>query len=139
MSRRDGAADEALVRRIFEEHGAAMLAYAARLTGDRARGEAVVQDVLLRVWRHPEILAGPARASLFATIRDIAGGAPAGEAMAMLGAVEALPPEHRDVLNVLYFQGRDIAEASASLGVPAGAVKERSYQALRQLRAAVAG
>ncbi|GIF19000.1 DNA-directed RNA polymerase specialized sigma24 family protein [Actinoplanes tereljensis] len=71
MSRRDGAADELLVRRIFDEHGAALLAYACRLTGDRARGEAVVQDVLLRAWRHPEVFGGPARASLFATVRDI--------------------------------------------------------------------
>ncbi|GIM94610.1 sigma factor-like helix-turn-helix DNA-binding protein [Paractinoplanes toevensis] len=138
MSRRDGAADELLVRRIFAEHGAALLAYACRLTGDRARGEAVVQDVLLRAWRHPEILGGLARASLFATVRDIVGGAPAAD-FALLGAVETLPPEQRDVLNALYFQGRDVAETSASLGVPAGAVKERSYQALRRLREVMAG
>ena len=138
MSRRDGAADEALVRRVYAEHGAALLAYACRLTGDRARGERVVGEVLLRAWRNPEILGGLARASLFATVREIAGG-PATGSMHLLGAVETLPPEHREVLHVLYFQGRDVAEASASLGVPAGAVKERSYQALRQLREAVAG
>jgi RNA polymerase sigma-70 factor, ECF subfamily len=138
VSRRDGAADELLVRRIFAEHGAALLAYACRLTGDQARGEAVVQDVLLRAWRHPEILGGLARASLFATVRSIVGGAPAVD-LALLGAVETLPPEQRDVLNALYFQGRDVAETSASLGVPAGAVKERSYQALRRLREAMAG
>jgi RNA polymerase sigma-70 factor, ECF subfamily len=138
VSRRDGAADEALVRRIYERHGAALLAYACRLTGDRARGEEVVREVLVRAWRHPEVLGDLARASLFATVREITGG-PATGSERLLGAVETLEPEHREVLHVLYFQGRDVAEASASLGVPAGAVKERSYQALRRLREAVAG
>jgi RNA polymerase sigma-70 factor (ECF subfamily) len=87
MSRRDGAADELLVRRIYEEHGAALLAYAARLTGDPARAEAVASEVLLRAWRHPEILGGPARASLFATVRDIVGGVPAAGHPALREAV----------------------------------------------------
>jgi RNA polymerase sigma-70 factor (ECF subfamily) len=76
VSRRGGATDEALIRRIYAEHGAALLAYACRLTGDPARGETVARDVLLRAWRHPEVLAGPARASLFATVRDIVGRTP---------------------------------------------------------------
>lgn len=138
MRRRDRA-DEVLVRRVFEEHGAALLAYASRLVGDRVRGEAVAREVLVRAWRDPSVLDGPARAHLFAIARGIAGTAPEPDAMALLTAMEALPPEHQDVLRVLYFQGRDVAEASESLGVPAVAVKERSYQALRRLREAVAG
>lgn len=137
MSRR-GRADEVLVRRVFEEHGAALVAYASRLVGDRVRGEAVVQEALLAAWRDPALLDGPARARLFAIVRDRAGFADA-DATALLTAVEALEPEHREVLRVLYFQGRDLAEASESLGVPAGQVKARSYDALRRLREAVAG
>ncbi|MFF5291097.1 sigma factor-like helix-turn-helix DNA-binding protein [Paractinoplanes globisporus] len=137
MSRR-GRTDEVLVRRVFEEHGAALLAYASRLVGDRARGEAVAQEALLAAWRDPELLEGPARAHLFAIVRAAAGTGPEPD-LALLGAVETLSPEHRDVLRALYFQGRDVAEASESLGVPAGAVKARSYHALRRLREAVAG
>ena len=143
MSRRGSAADEVLVRRVFEEHGAALLAYATRLTGDRTRGEAVVQEILLRVWREPEIIAagkGEARARLFTITRDLAAGTDRGAAvdsMAVLSAVKALPSEQRDVLEALYFQGRDLAETAAALGVPAGAVKARSYHALRRLRETV--
>ncbi|HEX5201944.1 sigma factor-like helix-turn-helix DNA-binding protein [Paractinoplanes rhizophilus] len=142
MSRR-GRADEVLVRRIFEEHGAALLAYASRLTGDRVRGETVARQALLAAWRDPTVLDGPARARLFAIVRDLAG-APgvagaSGDAMALLGAMETLEPEHREVLRELYFQGRDVAEAAESLGVPAGQVKARSYHALRRLREVVAG
>src|SRR5215470_1691359 len=49
--------DEALVRRLFEEHGNAMLAYATRLTGDRLAAEDVFQEVLLSACRHPDRLA----------------------------------------------------------------------------------
>jgi RNA polymerase sigma-70 factor, ECF subfamily len=139
VSRRSRAADEVLVRRIFTDHGAAVLAYASRLVGDRVRGEAVAQEALVRAWSEPALLDGPARARLFAIVRGIVGTAPEADAMALLDAVDALPPEQREVLNVLYFQGQDLVEASESLGVPAGAVKTRSYQALRGLREAVAG
>jgi hypothetical protein len=51
------AADEALVRRLFDEHGYAMLAYAIRLTGDRGIAEGVFQEALVRAWRNPDGLA----------------------------------------------------------------------------------
>jgi DNA-directed RNA polymerase specialized sigma24 family protein len=50
-------ADEALVRRLFEEHGNAMLAYATRLTGDRGAAEDVFQQALVCAWRNPDGLA----------------------------------------------------------------------------------
>jgi RNA polymerase sigma-70 factor (ECF subfamily) len=132
-----GRADEVLIRRVCEEHGAALLAYASRLVGDPARGHAVAREALVAAWRDPEVLDGPARTRLFAIVREIAGAGPAPD-IALLGAMEALAPEERDVLRALYFQGRDVAEAAESLGVPAGAVKTRSYHALRRLREAVA-
>jgi RNA polymerase sigma-70 factor (ECF subfamily) len=132
-----GRADEVLIRRVFEEHGAALLAYASRLVGDRARGQAIAREALVAAWRDPEVLDGPARTRLFALVRELAGAGPATD-IALLGAMETLAPEERDVLRALYFQGRDVAEAAESLGVPAGAVKTRSYHALRRLREAVA-
>ena len=132
-----GRADEVLLRRVFEEHGAALLAYASRLAGDRARGQAIAREALVAAWRDPEVLVGPARTRLFALVRELVGAGPATD-IALLGAMETLAPEERDVLRALYFQGRDVAEAAESLGVPAGAVKSRSYHALRRLREAVA-
>ncbi|WP_448701194.1 sigma factor, partial [Streptomyces avidinii] len=50
---RRGSTDEALIKSVYEEHGHALLAYATRLTGDRAAAEDVVQETLIRAWRHP--------------------------------------------------------------------------------------
>ncbi|XVU26687.1 sigma factor-like helix-turn-helix DNA-binding protein [Actinoplanes sp. CA-054009] len=141
MSRRDRAAGEVLVRRLFTEHGAALLAYASRLLGDHAQGAEVVQEALVRA------AFTDTRADLFQAVRDLAvtrlrerrqSVVPATGSMEMLRAVEALPPEEREVLNALYFQGRNVKEAATALGVPAEAVKSRSYQALRRLRGVAA-
>ncbi|MGK5681173.1 sigma factor [Actinoplanes sp. URMC 104] len=145
MSRREGGAGEVLVRRLFAEHGAALLAYATRLTGDRAPAEEVVRETLVRAWSEPAALSGErgaVRAYLFAIVRGVAasrGRAVPDGPMEMLAAMGAIPAEHREVLNQLYFQGRDVKEAAASLGLPAETVKSRSYQALRRLREALAG
>lgn len=77
VRRRRDAADEALVRAVFTEHGRAMLAYAVVLSGDRRRAEDVVQQVLVHAWRHPAHLAGDrtaARGWLLAVVRDLASG-----------------------------------------------------------------
>ncbi len=69
------AADEARLRRIYADHGAMLLAFASRLCGgDRQRAEDVVQEALVRAWRHPEITeAGPdaERAWLITVARNI--------------------------------------------------------------------
>src|SRR4051812_2829460 len=52
-------------------------------------------------------------------------------------ALRALSPEHRDVIVETYFRGKSVAEAAASLRIPAGTVKSRTYYALRALRLAL--
>ena len=56
----------------------------------------------------------------------------------MLAAVQTLSIEHRVVLLDCYFRGASVAEAAATLGVPAAAIKSRTHHALRALRRALA-
>jgi len=71
-----GVDDAELLRAMFAEHGDALYAHALRLTnGDRQRAEDLVQETLLRAWRHPEALdpnRGSVRAWLFTTARNLA-------------------------------------------------------------------
>ena len=64
------------LRRIYAEHGAALLTFATRAcNGDRQRAEDVVQEVLVRAWRHPEVSEnGPQgeRAWLVTVTRNVA-------------------------------------------------------------------
>ena len=70
------ADDAEVIRTLHAEHGDALFAHAVRLCdGDRQRAEDLVQETLLRAWRHPEALdpdRGSARAWLFTTARHLA-------------------------------------------------------------------
>ena len=67
---------EERLRRVYAEHGSVLLAYASRLcAGDRQRAEDVVQEVLVRAWRHPEVAASGAlaeRSWLMTVTRNVA-------------------------------------------------------------------
>lgn len=161
-----GTSDEQLVRALYAEHAGPLLGYVLRLTGgDRQRAEDVVQETLLRAWRHPEALSGrPVRPWLFtvarnlvvddhrarrARPREVGEGALAAmpserpdldrvlESWAVAEAVASLRLEHRSVLLETFYRGRSVAEAAAVLGIPSGTVKSRTYYALRALRLAL--
>src|SRR5215475_16117532 len=71
-----GRDDHELLRAMFAEHGDALYAHALRLvSGDRQRAEDLVQETLLRAWRHPGAMdpdRGSVRAWLFTTARNLA-------------------------------------------------------------------
>jgi RNA polymerase sigma-70 factor (ECF subfamily) len=159
--------DAELLRAMHAEHGEALYAHALRLvSGDRHRAEDLVQETLLRAWRHPEALdpeRGSVRAWLFTTARRLAIDAwrrrsvrvsevvtdtlpePAAndetdravEAWTVAEALARLSPPHREVLIECFYRGRSVAEAASRLGIPAGTVKSRTHYALRSLRLAL--
>jgi RNA polymerase sigma-70 factor, ECF subfamily len=160
------ASDEALIRSLYADHGRSLLAYATRLTGDRNLAEDVVQETLLRAWKHADAMVnqrGSVRGWLLTVARNIVtdrhrakaarptevaesptAGPVAGDhaenvvnTMVVLDALDRLSPEHREVLVELYYRGRTVAEAANVLGVPPGTVKSRSYYALRAMRTAI--
>ncbi|OON32832.1 RNA polymerase subunit sigma [Micromonospora sp. Rc5] len=161
--------DAQLLRALHDEHADALYAHALRLVnGDRTRAEDLVQETLLRAWRHPESLdptRGSVRAWLFTTARNLAIDAwrrrstrvgeiytdelpeppetideaeRAVEAWTVAEALNRLSPTHREVLIECFYQGRSVSEAAVRLGVPTGTVKSRTHYALRSLRLALA-
>src|SRR5215203_4632825 len=64
-----------LMQQLHDEHAAALWGYCLRLTNrDHARAEDVVQETLLRAWRHRDRLdesRGSVRAWLFTVARNI--------------------------------------------------------------------
>ncbi|WP_026554773.1 sigma-70 family RNA polymerase sigma factor [Arthrobacter sp. 35W] len=66
--------EQEALRALHAEHAAALWRFATRLTSDSAFAEDVVQETLLRAWRHPEVLerGEPAvRAWLFTVARNL--------------------------------------------------------------------
>lgn len=156
-------ADE-LLRAVHAAHAIELHRYVARMTDD-ARAQDVVQETLLRAWRHPDVLTRPensVRAWLFTVARNLVvddvrsahrrrelatdrvpdAATPDGtqrvlDAWLVADALEGLTPEHRAVVVGAYYGGRSVAELADEHGVPPGTVKSRLHYALRALRLAL--
>ncbi|MEV4350949.1 sigma-70 family RNA polymerase sigma factor [Actinoplanes sp. NPDC049596] len=154
--------DEALIGRIWREHGAVMLGYAVKLTHDRSGAEDVVQEALVRAWRRAGDLdeeRGSLRAWLLVVVRNIvtdriraravratevgpssvetAIGDHADRVVDTIVVAEGLSrlrPEQRDVIELLYLRGHSTADTAVLLDIPLGTVKSRAFYALRALR-----
>jgi RNA polymerase sigma-70 factor (ECF subfamily) len=160
------ASEADLLRTLHDQHARAVWAYVVRLTnGDAARADDVVQETMLRAWRHPQVLdqsQGSARAWLLTVARRIVidewrsrnrhselitadpPDQPVSDAsdrtvdsMIVTAALNRLSPDHRAVLVECYHRGASVAEAALTLGIPPGTVKSRTHYALRALRTAL--
>ncbi|MFD7660179.1 sigma-70 family RNA polymerase sigma factor, partial [Actinosynnema sp. NPDC059797] len=147
----------------FEEYGQAVLAYARRLTGDHHAAEDVVQEAMIRTWRHAEKLlaeGGSVRRWLMTVVLNIvydqvrarrgrpvevedvrSAAAVTGDHadrvvtdLVVVEALRGLPEELRSVVLHVYLWGDSVAETAAELRIPAGTVKSRTHRAMSVLR-----
>ena len=158
--------DEQLLRALYDRYATSLWWFVLRLTGgDRARSHDVVQETMLRAWRHPAVLDEQHRAArswLFTVARNVViddwrtrrsrlelstGELPEDaqrdqtdellQTWMVADALSQLSEDHRQVLVECYYRGRSVADAAQRLGIPAGTVKSRTHYALRALRLAL--
>ncbi|GGK76259.1 sigma-70 family RNA polymerase sigma factor [Mangrovihabitans endophyticus] len=152
---------------LVASYGGPIRKYAARLTGNRNIADDVLQETLLRAWRHRHALVGregSVRSWLFTVAHNVAVDLMRGRraypvaeetwdglqgqvrdhadavvaSAALMPALRRLTAEHRDVLFELYYRRSTVTEAAKTIGVPPGTVKSRAHYAVRALRAELA-
>lgn len=157
------SADEMLAA-LYADYGSDLRRFAQRLTGDPGSAEDIVQETMLRAWRHPDRVGDRTdtrRAWLYTIARHVAidqhrarqarppeaadltvlvGRAAPDQIDAAItqwdlaSALAGLRPRDRDLLTARYLRDRSIHDMAADLNVPAGTIKSRLSAARSALR-----
>ena len=156
--------NEHALREIYAVYGQRLYAYALRLTSDHDQAEDVVQDALVAIWHSAKRFRGEGRllAWLLGIVHHTAmkslrrrsnpitdqietslpdtGPLPEQRVQAkeqsawIQTGLQKLSPEHRAVLELVFYQGLSLKETAQVCDCPVGTVKSRLSYARRQLR-----
>ncbi len=152
-------------RELYSRYGTAVYSWIRRMTGDRVRSEDLTQEVFIRAWNRASTYRkerGSVGAWLYGIARNCVAdamrrdrelvGLPEQELARqatsldlesvwvggqVAAALKTLSPEHRQVLEMAYFEHLTQKEIADKLGIPVGTVKSRTFKALRKMRAAL--
>ena len=168
LIRRMRAGDDDAVRDLYALYGQRLYAYALRLTNDSATAEDVTQNTLVTAWRTARTFRGEGRLiawllgivhhTAMKTLRGdthylddlaeetVSGDQPSPEEQAQVKderrwvrqGMQSLSPEHRAVLELVFYQELSINETAQVLNVPPGTVKSRLSYARHHLRGVLA-
>lgn len=154
--------DESL-RALHDSHASVLRGYVRRLTGDDARAEDIVQETMIRAWKHGIANSEQgSRSWLFTVARNLViddvrsarnrHEVPSDalpdpgrsdhtdalfDAMVIADALQSLSLDHRAVVVLAYYRRLSIAEISEELDIASGTVKSRLHYGLRNLRLAL--
>ena len=168
LIRRMQAGDDDAVRDLYAQYGQRLYAYALRLTDDPATAEDVTQNTLVTAWRtartfraegrliawllgivhHTAMKAIRTRTNYLSDVAEetISEEQPSPEEQAQVKderrwvrqGMQSLSPEHRAVLELIFYQDLSLNEVSQVLNIPIGTVKSRLSYARTHLRGMLA-
>jgi len=168
LIRRMQAGDDDAVRDLYTQYGQRLYAYALRLTDDPATAEDVTQNTLVTAWRtahtfraegrliawllgivhHTAMKALRNRTNYLSDVAEetIREDQPSPEEQAQVKderrwvrqGMQSLSPEHRAVLELVFYQELSLNEVAQVLDVPLGTVKSRLSYARTHLRGMLA-
>jgi RNA polymerase sigma-70 factor (ECF subfamily) len=160
--------DRVAMHALFARHKTRVYRFILRLVGDTASADDLTSEVFLAVWRHAHKFRGRAAAStwLLAIARfkalselrrrrdtapaleqpdasDPAADPEASWADKHRGAMlrkclGALSPEHRAIVDLVYYHEKSVQEVAAIVGIPCATVKTRMFYARKKLTALLA-
>jgi RNA polymerase sigma-70 factor (ECF subfamily) len=160
LAMRFPAADEAVLRDVYERFGGAVYTVAMSILGDPGRAADVVQSTFVNAWQaaarfnpdqelapwlytiarrqaidayRRERRAHPVESAEIDSVEPGASLEATWEAWQVRIALDQLPADEREVVRLSWFAGLAHPEIAEVLGVPVGTVKSRSYRAHRRL------
>jgi RNA polymerase sigma-70 factor (ECF subfamily) len=144
------------VRRLYDQHGPALVAYARGFVPDAAAAEDVVHQVFLRLLSADLAMPGVPVAYVYRAVRNAAlnarrsslrlkeldpqssvfrhRGGNQEAALALERALAELPEEQREVVVMRVWSGLTLEEIAAAAGAPLNTISSRYRYALEKLR-----
>ena len=148
---------------FFHRYSAMVLRTAYLVLGDKEEAKDALQEVFLKAWQARQVF-DPAKGNVSAWLYRITVNLcvskrrkrrplvlpeesfkpmvssdpnPAGEFKKgkLMMALDSLPPKHREVVVLRYFNDLSYKEIAQAMGIPVGTVKSRLNHAIRKLRA----
>ena len=153
---------------LFARHKTGVYRFILRVVGDVASADDLTSEVFLAVWRHAHRFKGRAAAStwLLAIARfkaleelrrrcdtstspeEVDASDPAADQEAswadkhrgaiLRKSLRALSPEHRTIIDLVYYHDKSVQEVAAIVGIPCATVKTRMFYARKKLAALLA-
>jgi RNA polymerase sigma-70 factor (ECF subfamily) len=163
LVRRMASGDESAVSELYALYGQRLYSFALRLTNDPDCAQDVTQESLVIAWRSAGRFRGEGRLIAWllgivhhTAMKSLRHGARPLEALEdaladrkpspedqvqdadmkrwVRQGLQDLSPEHRAVLELVFYQGLDLGEVSKVMGCPLGTVKSRLSYARKHLR-----
>jgi DNA-directed RNA polymerase specialized sigma24 family protein len=146
LVRRVRTGDEEAFRALFRRYGPVAKALAVRVVRQPFLAEEIVQEAFLALWRAPAAFReelGTFRAWLLSAVHhrsvDMVRREEAQRRLTdtrgrVRAALSGLPDPQRQVIELMYFQGKSQSAISQELGLPLGTVKSRTLLGMRRLR-----
>jgi RNA polymerase sigma-70 factor, ECF subfamily len=159
--KRVAGGDKRALETLYTRHSSRTFKFLLRLTANRSAAEDLTHDVFLEVWKSAKRFEGRSSVptwilsiarykSLDArrrqrnfTEEDLPGRVePTPEVMAMKASsgsymrecLEQLSLEHREIIDLVYYHEKSVAEVSAILDIPENTVKTRMFYARKKLK-----
>ena len=156
--------DQAALRALYARHSTRVYRFAARILRDESKGEDIVSEVFIDVWRNAGRFEGRSAVStwlltiarnkaisILRRSRDMELDEEAAEEIVdeednpevqeqkrgksdMLRAcIQRLSPEHREVIDLVYYHDKSVEDVATIVGIPEGTVKTRMFHARKRL------
>ena len=160
--------DRLAMHALFARHKARVYRFILRLVGEAASADDLTSEVFLAVWRHAHKFRGRAAASTwllaiarFKALDELRRRRDAAPDLEKLDASDpaadperswadkhrgamlrkclgALSPEHRTIIDLVYYHEKSVQEVAAIVGTPCATVKTRMFYARKKLAALLA-
>ena len=122
-----GAGDKGAMRVLFARHNVRIYRFLLRFVADKSTAEDLVSEVFLDVWR--QAIGFQARTQVATWLLAIA----RNKALSTLRQRPTEELAHREVIDLIYYHEKSIAEVAEIIRVPQNTVKTRMFYARRQI------